>query len=431
MNNKHNLGKIKETILIGRALKGSILALALFVLSFILIPALIAEASAASDISAGVRWGSVFLTLDPDKAATDAGTSTIGDEGHGDIDFGELVPSQASGSNYGTLKVTKKTVNITSNGQYYTVYLSTSDDSANNNLNLNVGESSVDTSVRIPALASTFASPAVFSSTGWGFALPCDTTVQTGVTCMSSANWVTPTLLDTQMTSTTTLAGASATYNNTIWAGVPAFANAIQVWKATAQGSAGTNYGFGSYEKDGSTVTGDTTNNHFDIYYAVAVDTDTLAGTYSNEIVYTALASASSLDSVSTNMQVDQNFGAAKDVMTLKFDLNESAVRVDEEDILIKIVPHQTIIAEEYEIANLDADDYYTCPVVVDSLDFSSNAYGQVKCKLPKGLNVEDGSGNGEYDFWIILIFCDRNHVVFLLRSRLFLFWLRRDLLFP
>ena len=71
MKTKHNLGKIKETILIGRALKGSILALALLVLGFVLIPCLVIEASAASDVSTGVRWGSIFLILDPDKGATD------------------------------------------------------------------------------------------------------------------------------------------------------------------------------------------------------------------------------------------------------------------------------------------------------------------------------------------------------------------------
>ncbi|MBR2587566.1 hypothetical protein IKE71_04325, partial [Candidatus Saccharibacteria bacterium] len=399
MQPNQQLGKLKETIFIGRLLKGSIVAMAVFAFGFMIIPALIAEASAASDISAGVRWGSVFLTLDPDKAATDAGTSAIGDAGHGDIDFDELIPSQNSGDNYGTLKVAKKTISVTSSGQYYSVYLSTNSD--NNNLNLNIGESATDTSVRIPALASTFASPVAFSGSGWGFAVPCDTTAQAGATCMSDANWVTPTLLDTQMTSTTSLDGASSTYNNTIWAGVPNNTNAVQIWKAQAQGSAGVNYGFGSYERDGSTVTGDTTNDHFDIYYAVAVDTNTLAGTYSNEIVYTAIASASSLDAVSTNMQSDKNFGAAKDVMTLKFDLNESTVSIDESDILIKIVPHQTMISEEYEIANLTASDYQTCPVVQDSLDFSTNAYAEIKCKLPKGLNVEDGSGNGGYDFWM------------------------------
>ena len=227
MQPKTNLGKLKERIFAVQALKISLAAAALFVLGFILVPAIVAEASAASDISAGVRWGSVFLILDPDKAATDAGTSAVGDEGHGDIDFDELIPSQASGANYGTLKVTKKTVSVTSSGKYYTVYLSTN--SSNNNLNLNIGENSTDTSVRIPALTSTFATPAVFSSTGWGFAVPCDTTTQAGVTCMSAANWVTPTLLDTQMNSTTTIAGASATYNNTIWAGVPNVSNAVQI----------------------------------------------------------------------------------------------------------------------------------------------------------------------------------------------------------
>jgi len=331
MYNKNKFGKIKERIFFARALKGSILALAVFALGFILIPCLVIEASAASDITAGVRWGSVFLILDPDQAATDAGGS-IDDEGHGDIEFGELIPSQHTDSNYGTLKVTKKTISVTSSGKYYTVYLSTN--ATNNGLNLNVGDGGVDSSVRIPAVSSSFDSPAKFSSTGWGFALPCDTTAQPGVTCMSSASWVIPTLLDTQMTSTTSLDGATATYNNTIWANVPNNTAAVQVWKAAAQGAAGANFGFGTYELDGQTVTGDTTNNHFDIYYGLAVDTDTLAGTYSNEIVYTALASASDLDEVSVNMQADKNFGAAKDVQTLKFDLTESTVSIDEANMM-------------------------------------------------------------------------------------------------
>ena len=91
-------------------LKGSILALAIFALTFAIAPALLAEANAKT-AQAKVDWGSVFLTLDPDKAVTDAAVEAAEGEldpeeeltpaqrhsiintelaktGHGDINFG-------------------------------------------------------------------------------------------------------------------------------------------------------------------------------------------------------------------------------------------------------------------------------------------------------------------------------------------------------
>ena len=132
----------------------SLSCLAIFLLSLVFVPYAALHASASQYADATVRWGSVSLTLDPDYAATQAGTSEIGDEGHGDIDFGDIVPTENnladSGSSYGTLKVVKRTIGITSSGKYYTVYLSTS--SANNNLNLELTDGSYNTGINIPAV---------------------------------------------------------------------------------------------------------------------------------------------------------------------------------------------------------------------------------------------------------------------------------------
>ena len=142
----------------------SLACLAVFFLSFVLVPYFLLEASASQNAAATVSWGAVSLTLDPDY-----GNGDIADEGHGDIEFGEVVPTENSGNNYGTLKVVKKTIGITSSGKYYSVYLSTEND--NNNLNLQLS-SSQDSTINIPAISSSFTEPASFTDSAWGYAVP-------------------------------------------------------------------------------------------------------------------------------------------------------------------------------------------------------------------------------------------------------------------
>ncbi|MBR2586924.1 hypothetical protein IKE71_00925, partial [Candidatus Saccharibacteria bacterium] len=101
---------------------GSIASFLLFLVSFALVPTLISEASATTDVSAGVNWSAVSLTLDPDYGSSDQTAS------RGDIVFGSITPTSrdATSGSYGTERVIKKTIGITSNGTYYTVFISTS-----------------------------------------------------------------------------------------------------------------------------------------------------------------------------------------------------------------------------------------------------------------------------------------------------------------
>ncbi|MBQ8996506.1 hypothetical protein IJ095_00545, partial [Candidatus Saccharibacteria bacterium] len=384
----------------------SLSCLAIFLLSLVFVPYAALHASASQYADATVRWGSVSLTLDPDYAATQAGTSEIGDEGHGDIDFGDIVPTENNladfGSSYGTLKVVKRTIGITSSGKYYTVYLSTS--SANNNLNLELTDGSYNTGINIPAVTADFSTPVTFTDSSWGYAVPG--VQNTGITGAPST-FVVPSLLDTQIGSQTSIDGAVATYTTTKWAPVPGNTTPQQIWKAEAQGQAGTNYGFGTYINDQSVqVTGDTTNNHFDVYFAVAVDTDVLAGTYSNHVVYTALASASSLDSVSKNLMNDLAIGGGGDVQTIRFDLAQSVTTITESDLTITLVPHSVMVAQNYssntfeitDLGDMDSAGYINCPIVSGSL--TVDTYAEVQCVMPHHL-AEAGDGAGTYDFWV------------------------------
>ena len=379
-------------------------------LSFIFVPYLAAKVSATNLADANVRWGVVSLTLDPDYDAAHPENSqtAVQTEGHGDIRFGDLVPTEnniaASGNSYGTLKVLKKTIGITSSGKYYSVYLSTS--SNDNNLSLELTGGSRDSAIYIPAIEASFASPAGFADSGWGFAVPGVDTDSDAIPDAPST-FVVPALVGQQIGAQTTTAGASATYSNTKWSGVPSSDSPQLIWKNHAQGTAGEEYGFGIYLDDQNVSrTGDTTHNHFDIYYAVAVDTDVLAGTYSNNIIYTALASASSLDSVSTNLMHSLSAGGTNDIVTLRFDLTQSTITLNASDIKVTLVPHSVMVANDYDALNFDINElgeattpgYLNCPIVADSLVV--NGYVELQCAMPASA-PENGSGNGGYDFWV------------------------------
>ncbi|MBR2586786.1 hypothetical protein IKE71_00195, partial [Candidatus Saccharibacteria bacterium] len=102
-----------------RCLYGSVLSLFLFISAFVIVPALISEVS-ATDATTDVTWKSLSLTLDPDY-----GNGSTSDLGHGDVDFGEIVPTGANDAgNVGTMKVAKKTIGVFSAGNYYSVFLS-------------------------------------------------------------------------------------------------------------------------------------------------------------------------------------------------------------------------------------------------------------------------------------------------------------------
>lgn len=450
MQTKASLRGIKERIILHRLLGISCASLAVFVLAFILVPTLISEASATDDVSAGVRWGSVSLTLDPDVAATEAAADPAVEQAlstHGDINFGEMVPSSKAGDNYGTLKVLKKTIGITSTGKYYSVFISTN--SATNSLNFSGSE----TVANIPAVTSdgtndgSWDEPAQLKGNGWGFATP-GTPVETSTSTSASptypsfgltrAEFLAPgiaVLMDTQIIKEAGNTEAKNTlYNNTRWAAVPVKSAPQQIWKAEANSI----NGFGSYYNSNDVlVTGDTTNNTFDIYYALMVNTNTLAGTYSNQIVYTALASATAIDQVSTNMVISTNIGGQGEPETVWFDLSDSATSITEDDITIALVPHKHLVAANYmELNNqtftldkLGHDiDYYattygTCAITANSLTISDGTDGTIShldCTMPQLIVANytmwpeegnDSYGVGSFDLWMSIDNYDYNYI--------------------
>ena len=391
MYNINNLGKLKERIFVTRALKGSLAALGIFILGFIIAPALFAEAQAAVHIGSEIDWESVSLTLDPDVDATTAGTSGIGDEGHGDIDFGTITPSASSDGNLGTMKVMKKQIGVTTSGKYYTVYLSTT--SSSNGLNLVTtvdGTPTQNTAYNIPAISSEWSDPSNFGNyASWGFAVP-GTTITTDEEIdgqiVHHPSFPVPSLTETQIYSSSTETGASQTYNDTLWAPVATTANPQQIWK-----------------KETSAITGFSEGDTFDVYYGIMINTDVLAGTYENNIVYTALASTTSLDRVSTNIYPDKTFGGKGDEVKIRFDLKDSTDSVTRNMVKVAMVPHSVMATHytqasgSYDVANMEFSDYNECVITSLTHPTGENAhkYIDLTCNMPAG---EEGS---QYDFWV------------------------------
>ena len=389
-----------------RALKVSVTALFVFLLGFIIVPVLIAEASAES-ANLAVHWDTVSMVLDSD--ADDTSTDP-GETGHGDIIFGGasgITPVDnnlaESGSSYGRLVVTKKRIGVATSGTYFSVYVSMADSS--NSLIMD------NTNLELEATSGTWDTPATFitnGGSGWGYAVP-GTMIPRSSTVATAPDFSTSiasaSILDQQLAYNTE--GAATYYANSVWAAVPERNTPQLVWKES--NTSNDNYGFGTYTVTNNGVStqvvsphsdaNDTRYKSFDIYYAVAVDTNVVAGTYSNQIVYTGMAAASSLDTVSTNLVRDIEFGGQNDVQTLRFDLNDSAASIAQNQITVALVPHATFVQNGYTIDNLTLTDYDTCTIT----DFTRNTvegYSELTCTMPEE-TPETGYGNGTFDYWV------------------------------
>ena len=395
MINKHQnkLGKVAETILYGRLLRGSLIGLAVFVFGFLILPYLIVEANAANTVNLTISWGAMSIELDPDY-----GNGAIGDTNHGDVLFGDITPTSKSTStgNIGTMKILKKTIGVNTPGKYYTVFLSMSGSS--NGLVMS------GSNTTIAAVESTWANPAVFSKSGWGFAVP-GTSIPSSKTVATAPDFFATTTVAGKIGQELTITDGGNAYTSTKWAAVPDSTAPQQIWKASTE----TTNGFGTYTIGGVEKTGDTTNNKFDVYYAIMVDSDVMAGTYSNTITYTALASASNLDKVSTNLARDYAFGGAGDTETISFDLAESAdtSSIDGDDVTVYLVPHAEMIAaydeitSEYDISELTGT-YDTCTIKTFTID-SSRAL--LTCKMPSE------TMESKFDFWVNIEGYNYNYV--------------------
>lgn len=380
--NQDKLGGLKERIILHRLLGASAGALAVFLFGFMLIPTLISEAHATEDVSAAVSWRNITLTLDPGY------NPSTGASGSGDIDFGEVIPSSADTStpgseNYGTQKVVKKTINVTTEGNYYTVYLSVL--GTNNSLGV-----SGDTIREIPAITPASGNTATtFSATSWGYSVPY-------IAGKSSDAFPAPAVLsayDTFLASSsdvtannlTKFGTGSSVYNTGTWAPVPTTANTEQIYKNSTNAVAGFDSG-----------------DNFDIYYSIMVDTDTMAGIYENQVVYTAFASTNSIDIVSQNVSRSEAKVTSGTVELLQVDL-ASTITLTTGKVKVYLVPHSVVVANDYNPESLTTTDYPNCPVTAVSNNMT------ITCTMPafnaKGstdstgiYKVQDGSA---YDFWV------------------------------
>ena len=364
----------------------SISVLAVFCLSFILAPyiAVEAKANAAQQVSASATWEPVSLELDPDVEATTAGGS-VSDTGHGDILFGDIHPTSVADGNVGTEVVIKKTIGVTTTGKFYTVYLSTA--SSSNAL----AHTFSSTGSTIPAIVNSTDSstgeliPTAFSDAAWGYTL--SSTIPSG-----------------NLGQELTKVNNSSIYNTDTWLAVPVLGSAVQI----KSNSTTENTGFSS---------GDT----FPIYYGIMIDTDVLAGTYENEIVYTALASSDALDEVSKNLTRDKHLVAASDTETLSFDLSASTgALIDYDDVKIYLVPHSMVVAGK------DTNGNYTVTSAMETArdnaelsecsftagDFSLTNTGTIIiCTLPDKTPEGTGDGVGSFDFWVNIPTYNYNYI--------------------
>ena len=382
----NSLGNIKQRIIYNRMLGISIAATAIFILGFVLAPTLGAEAHATEDVSAAVSWRNITLSLDPGY------NPSTGTSGSGDIDFGEVIPSSIDTStpgseNYGTQKVVKKTINVTTEGNYYAVYLSVP--GTNNSLSV-----SGDTVREIPAITPASGdSSTTFSTTSWGFAIPY-------VAGKSSDAFPAPAILsaydsflasssDATANNLTKSGTGSAVYNTGVWAPVPTLANVEQIYKNSTNAVAGFDSG-----------------DNFDIYYSIMVDTNTMAGIYENEVIYTAIASSSALDEVSQNVSRSEAEVTSGTIELLQVDLattNMPSNGIVAGDVWVYLVPHSIIVANNYSVENLTRTDYPRCWVNSISDD------NTITCGMPafneKGSTDATGAykviDGAEYDFWV------------------------------
>ncbi|MBQ8996965.1 hypothetical protein IJ095_03025 [Candidatus Saccharibacteria bacterium] len=372
----------------------SLARLAVFLLSFVLIPYAVAESSAhAETVSAGAMWDAVSLELDPDVAATEAGGS-ISDSNHGDILFGDIHPTSVSDGNLGTEVVIKKTIGITTPGKFYAVYLSTISDSNA------LSHTFSSTNATIPAITNSIdsqtglATPAIFSDSSWGWTL---------------SSIIPSNKLGQELTKV----NDAAIYNQDTWSAVPIFGQAVELYTNTTASNAGFS-------------AGDT----FDIYYGIMIDTDVLAGTYTNELVYTALASSDSLDTASKNLTRSTYYVSQGTNQTLSFDLSASVSSssasslITADNITVYLVPHSTILASKdsdgnYTVtssmrttATLSTDDggYQTCTFTDENLSLTDNG-AIIVCTMPAETILGDNDDEGYYDFWLHIEPYDYNYI--------------------
>ena len=416
-------GGIKDTVRISRALKSSCLAFAVFLLAFVFVPYIVNDANAQT-AQVSLTWRKVFLSLD-------TGSNS------GNVNYGTVTPTAYLNDNYGTLAVQKKTLTVDTSGKDFKIYLSMDSTAGGSGTKQalcygfnNSAAEGVDPcgagAAGISPVTENNGNPAALQTNGWGYAIPG------GTGFSSAASYDTTTGISADSTGyTSNYGGAKAdvlaeTLYAAKWAAVPAYGTtADNIWTAHTENL----YGFGDYELDGvsySSTSGDATqtdgDNSMDVYYGVMVNTNTVAGTYGNRILYTAVASAGSFNEPSKNILSDMSYGGPTDRIRLFMDLDGD---IDEDDIehiyLVKHSDAATVDAAgnnggsidtaaeyaslaSYLVEDVDSHTAAECSVVSGSVEVATGESGNygfnVKCDMPDlGAEAE----GVDYDFVVEL----------------------------
>ena len=412
MITKNHWGMFTERKVAKTSLFASFAGLVVFALAYVLVPYIVAEARATT-ADATVNWSAVSVTLDPDYGVAE------GAENRGDVIFGGsagIHPTVNDGTNLGTMVVIKKTIGITTEGKYYRVFLSTSGrNKANTAYTSSLLHTASDTDLAIPAVGDdssttgTWDNPVAFTDAGWGFAVPNSPISKSGSTTArtdftQSSTFSDTTKLGVELNATDN----AAIYNQNLWAAVPIYGEAQEIWKAKAEGQ-DSSKGF----SDGD---------QFDVYYGVMVDTDVLAGTYENNLVYTAIASTDALDAASNNISRSTKLVGEGTAETLIFDLTASTEGlIKKDDVHVYLVPHSIIHTANYKVTqtvldyiNYDADNKAQIELgnitannaeipssnitSFDPTETGATLELTMPEKVPAG-NLKSGDTNGLYDF--------------------------------
>ena len=366
-----------------RNLRTSFLLLFLSILSFTFVPYIVAEANAET-ASLALDWTKVVLELD-------TGSNS------GNVAFNN--GSSITPDSVGRVATVAKTLTVNTTGKHFNVYLSM-DSSVGTNQKLcydfdaNVVEKSAcaHTGIGISPVTEDNDSPARFTGNNWGYAL------NDGETGFSSAGTYSNANLSGEIISSNTTNAYDLALYNAKWAAVPTFGSEDLIWSADTINP----NGFGTTELDGETLTGDS-NNTKTVVYGVQVNNGLVAGTYGSKILYTAVASASDLDTPSTNVMSSVVFGGPTDVTTLYMDIDAEGAQIRQSQISIKLIKHSDAV-----LADANNDDEFSqtefenaknlavanCPVVSNSLE-SSNGSFRVSCVLPE-LGLNEGM---DYDY--------------------------------
>ncbi|MBQ3429836.1 InlB B-repeat-containing protein [Candidatus Saccharibacteria bacterium] len=360
-----------------RKLQTSVLLLLLSCLAFVFIPYIVADANAET-AAAQLDWSKITLELD-------TGSNS------GNVAFNNgnaIVPDET-----GKLAAQSKTLTINTTGKHFNVYLSM-DSSVGENQKLcfdfdaSVSEKSAcaHTGIGISPVSEDNDSPAKFSGNAWGYAL------NDGEPGFSTAGTYSNASLSGDVIASTTTNSADLALYNAKWAAVPSFGSEDLIWSGNTLNP----NGFGTNTVNGSPVTGDT-NNTKTVIYGVQVNNDLVAGTYGSKILYTAVASASDLNSPSTNVMSSLVYGGPTDITTLYMDIDAEGANIKERDITISLIKHSdTKLADSNNDGNFTMSELQTaktaavasCPVVAHSLEMENGKSLQFKCVLPDlGLN--------------------------------------------